>query len=217
LLSGFGISIKHKIMNNYKLKDVVNHTGLKADYVNKCLKHLKLIISPHASRGKDNCWIFTSSGVVIFDQIKQLKDRGFTLPEIEKQLLDSINQTKNQQIVESKQTKTTIYTAETNQEIINLMREHQHEIKEETEKRIRIQTELTETIRGLEKENQSLSGALKLLPEGKTPEQIKEEWELEQKRKLEVAKVMGELKTIGVLRFLKKKKLIKKLEELLES
>jgi len=62
----------------------------------------------------------------------------------------------------------------------------------------------------------SVQGTLKLLPHGKTPEQIREEWEQQQKKKQEIARITTELKNINLnlFSFWKRKKLIKKLEEL---
>ncbi len=69
-------------------------------------------------------------------------------------------------------------------------------------------------IRELEATTQELRGAFKLLPEGKNLEQIKAEWEKEQARKREAAAILAELKTLGVLRFGRRKALLKRLEEL---
>jgi hypothetical protein len=195
------------------INELSERTGLRITFIRKCLNILNDVLDPYIQRGDFNKILFDSSGVVIFDKIKQLKDDGLSIPEIRKNLEKTI---KSNQNVGIKVDKTSTQSGDGIDLFDKVLELHQ-QVVEEKEKRIKDYTEKDIIIKELEKKNQELTSMFKLLPEGKTPEQIKEEWELEQKRKLEVAKVMGELKTIGILRFLKKKKLIKKLEELLES
>jgi hypothetical protein len=47
---------------------------------------LSEIFEPHTSKSENNSVVINHSGVVIFDQIKQLKEEGLTMPAIKKRL-----------------------------------------------------------------------------------------------------------------------------------
>jgi hypothetical protein len=73
-----------------------------------------------------------------------------------------------------------------------------------------------ETITDLTREKEILSGTLKLLPEGKPPEQIRQEYEEDRRKQQEVARIVGELRQIqGVFHWKRRKELLAQLEALL--
>jgi hypothetical protein len=70
----------------------------------------------------------------------------------------------------------------------------------------------------LEQLNHHLADTLKLLPEGKTPEQLKQEWHVEQEKKDKALKIVAKLKnenSSGLLSIFKRKnkQLIDELEK----
>ena len=94
-----------------------------------------------------------------------------------------------------------------------LLQAHQT-IAEEKEKRLQQLTEKDQTILDLETKKQTLENSLKLLPEGKSPEQLRREWEENYKIEKEKIKIVTEVRATGSLRFRKRKKLLNRLEEL---
>ena len=72
--------------NLYTLKDIQQHTGLKERFLRRCMDGLRDILAPHITRGENNALLFNESALVVFDQVKQLKEDDLTIPEIRKHL-----------------------------------------------------------------------------------------------------------------------------------
>ena len=70
----------------FTIDEIQKQTGLQIYFIRKCLKVLNDILSPHIQRGEHNSLLFNDNALVIFDQIKQLKEQGLSIVEIEKQL-----------------------------------------------------------------------------------------------------------------------------------
>lgn len=189
------------------INELSQKTGLKVSFIRKCLNQMKPILSSYLQRGRDNMLLFDSNAVVIFDKIQQLKQQNLTLPEIGKQLKNIQLQTKQSNQTNGSEVLQTASKAQVNYEDSKLFNKLFEVLKQSEEK--------SQRILELERINQGLQGTLKLLPEGKTPEQIREKWEQEQKRKQDIVRITTELKNISILSFRKRKRLIKKLEELL--
>jgi len=195
----------------FTIYELSNNTGLKVDFIRKCLKSLKPFFDSYLVRGDNNSILFDSNSLVIFDKIKQLKEEGLAIPEI-KIKLDQAFQGDQPDII--KPIKTDIKSDQSLHNFQVKIYELYEQISEEKEKRIKESNEKNDIISRLEKEKTHLESTIKLLPESKSPEQIKDDYEKNQKRKREIAKLIGELKSIGTFRFIKRKKLIKQLEEL---
>jgi len=67
----------------------------------------------------------------------------------------------------------------------------------------------------LERNNQEMKAELKSLPYGRTPEQIRGDYESHQQLKKEKMRLLVELKNAGCFSFFKRRKLIKNLIELI--
>jgi len=164
----------------FSIKGIAAYTGLTPAYIGKCIEKLSLFLDPHCQRGDRNSRVFTSTGLMIFDQVKQMKERGLSLPEIYKQLENTMEGMKTDtpaNIV------TDVETIKTHaDEVIQLLKDHQRELKEEMEKRLRLQAEKDEEIRALTRENEAMAGAVKLLTDGRDPEVVKRERIEEQQR-----------------------------------
>ena len=74
----------------YTIEQIVDHTGLKLKFVRKCVNRFKPFLEPYMQRGDNNRILFNSSGLMVFDQIKQLKEQALTLPKIEQNLKSTL-------------------------------------------------------------------------------------------------------------------------------
>jgi len=211
-----------------RIEDIKRLTGFETHYIRRLLNDLKDIFESHIKRGDSNAILIEPSGTVIFDQIKQMKESGFSIPQIRKEL-EKVSQT--QEIHESKGGKNhpqTISGLAPAREVIDLLKEQQRELKQEREKKDQAIREKDHTIKEqaqiiaeLEGKYKALDSAIKMLPEGKTPEEIRQDWDRGQikkieaeKLKTEIAVILTELKTLSAFRFRKRKALLNRLEEL---
>ena len=218
------------------IEELESRTGLKITFIRKCMKVLKQFIHPYIKRGDYNSVLFTSNAVIIFDKIKQYKEEGLSLPEIRTRLekdMEGIKVTKDTQTEESNldQTPLKVYESAQTQnpnlldktlldKFLDLQQQLAHEKEkayQEREEKLKERIESNKKIAELEKKTQLLESALKLLPEGKEPETIKKEWEEQQKGKWDVSKILGELKSINFYNPFKRKKLIEKLETIVNK
>ncbi len=78
-----------------KIDDVSKSTGLSKPFINKCLREMKDIFLPYMSKGENNCNLFDSNSLVIFDQIKQDKDKRLSLSQIKKHLYSQMDEPDN--------------------------------------------------------------------------------------------------------------------------
>lgn len=202
----------------YDLKDILRHTSFSYSFFRKCLLQLGNILEPYIQRGEHNKLLFDSNSLVILDKIKQLKDQNLSLAEIRKRLekdLPNLGQTRSTNVEQ------TLLQTSDNQPLLEKVFQLYQEVNDEKEKRIREQEEKEriiqakeQVVRELESKNRELQGALKLLPDGKTPEQIRADYQNRQERKIQIAHVLGELKNTGILNFRKRRLLLAELEKL---
>lgn len=75
------------------IAEIKKITGLKEPFIRKCLKEMGEILDPHVSRGTHNSLVFSDSARIIFDNIKQLKEQGNSLPVIKSKLFKQEGQT----------------------------------------------------------------------------------------------------------------------------
>ena len=75
--------------------------------------------------------------------------------------------------------------------------------------------EMDKRIKELEKINLELKTALKSLPYGRTPEQIRNDYEMHHQNKKENMRLLIELKNTGALSLIKKRRIIKELMDYL--
>lgn len=70
----------------YTLRQIQEHTNLQMDFIRKVHKANKEAFRPHTRRGDKNSLLFTTGGLTLFDNIRQKKEDGATIPEITKYL-----------------------------------------------------------------------------------------------------------------------------------
>ena len=73
-------------MLQFTLKQIEADTGLKYDYLRKCLRQLGEAFQGHASKPAGQGWRFDQQGIELFRQISGLKEAGLDLPQIKKEL-----------------------------------------------------------------------------------------------------------------------------------
>ena len=207
------------------IDDISKQTGLKYSFLIKCLnrsEHLKPILKLHVSRGANNSWLFKSGAYAIFGRIKDLKEQGMNLPEIAKNLESDLKhnvksiQTDHSNVSkpEAKPDKPKAgQGSEPNllQKIFDL----QGKLNQEIKNRLEDQKQSAKAILDLSNDNAGLSTGLKLLTDGKTPEEVQVERAEARKQEKERMKIVADLKNSGFLRFRKRKKLLEKLDELI--
>ena len=185
--------------------------GLSIPFIRKCLKQLDKILKPHYSRGDSNQIIFTESGYVIFDQIKRLKAQGLNINIIREHLEQQLHQT-------SKSEETAI------QSVVKHMPEYFdmfNKLFEEKEARFKERAEHQQRIMELEYLSDHLKSQLLYLTDGRTPEEVKQQWQQEQLDKQRIAWILKEIESLegifSVVNYFKRKKLYKELRELMKN
>jgi len=197
-------------MQYYTTKDVIEKHHFTPDFLYKCLKRLNRIFQGHITRGNNNARLFSSEAMNIFDIIAQRKQDGQSITEIEDFLLQGHQPvtTENERDIEPVVTAdATVLT-----DIIHLVKQHRQELKQELEKQIR----LVEVIKDMQRENLTLKNSMKLLTDGRNPEQVRQEWFEQQKREIQTFLKVRELQSAGFMQWRKRRKILRELAGLLE-
>jgi hypothetical protein len=84
----------------HTIKDICSHHGLKERFVRRCISAMDDVFSPHITRGDRLAIILDSNGFVLFDRVKQLKEKGVAIPEIAKALRKDLG--KIEKVVENR-------------------------------------------------------------------------------------------------------------------
>jgi len=211
------------------LQEFTQQNGLKTAFVRKCLNSIQLL-APHIHRGEKNKLLLDDDALRIFDRIKELKEEGLSLPDIQKQLdgpvqtgeeADTTHTAKDMQDTVNTQGKdgqTELFTHyQTELDTLRAEREQQQEAQRELSQQFAHERrELEQQLLDLTHKNAVLQGELKALPAGKTPAELRKDYEQEQERRRQAAQIMGELKaTTGLLKGKRRKALLQQLETLL--
>jgi len=167
-------------------------TGLKIDFIRRSLKNLKPVLKPYIIRGDKNSLLFKDGAIAIFDQVKNLKDDGYSLVSIKKEL-DNLLQNSSETIHErehntdnqtlNKKTKQLDDTEKNNSET-QLMLQMLHDKDEELKEKRKV---LEETQQKLS----SVEGTVLLLTDGKNREEVLKQKTLLQKNKVRVGEILG--------------------------
>jgi len=202
----------------FTINYIKKNTGLSDPFIRKCLKQLDTILKPHYNKGNFNQIEFTQNGYVIFDQINQLKAQGLNIVAIKKHL---------EKQLENTQTHTNTTTA-SNTNIVEQPLNHLpidmnlfNKLFEEKEARFKERAEHQQRIMELEYLSDHLKGQLLYLTDGRTPEEVKKQWQQEQMDKQRISWILKELESLegifSVVNYFKRKKLYKELRELMKN
>ncbi|KJR43531.1 hypothetical protein MCHI_000571 [Candidatus Magnetoovum chiemensis] len=204
---------------------IAKNMGLTVAFIRKCLKQLDAILKPHYIRGDSNQIMFTENGYIIFDQIKQLKEKGLNINAIKAHL-------EQHKIPDSQQEDKAIQDDIANPMLtdINLLKklfeEKELRLKERVEHQQRIfqlehVSQYQQRINELEHLSDHLKDQLLYLTDGRSPEEVKQQWQREQLEKQRIAWILKELENLegifSVVNYFKRKKLYKELKDLMNK
>jgi chromosome segregation ATPase len=209
------------------LNEVSKKTGLSQNFIRLCKTKLGDILNPYVFRGDKNRLLFDNSAILIFDKIRKLKGDGLSISDIVhgfKQEFAAALSKANKNKLNLKQAEN-LYTANESEPTVDtLLKSMIHgrvqaleadKTKLELEKN-EVKQKLNDRekrIKELERSNQEMKTDLKSLPYGRTPEQIRADYETHQQLKKDKMRLLIELKNTGCFSFLKRRKIIKDLIE----
>jgi DNA-binding transcriptional MerR regulator len=209
------------------LPEVSNKTGLSQNFIRLCKTKLGDILNPYIYRGKKNKLLFDESAIMLFDKIRSLKDDGLSLADIVhgfKQEFTVAMLTTNKDKLRLNQTDNLNHDSNESTTADILLKNMIHgriqaleadKTKLELEKNEVMQkfNDQDKKIKELEKTNLEMKTELRSLPYGRTPEEIRNDYEMHQQQKKEKMRLLIELKNTGAFSFLKKRKIINELME----
>jgi DNA-binding transcriptional MerR regulator len=209
------------------LNEVSKKTGLSQNFIRLCKTKLGDILKPYVFRGDKNRLLFDDSSIMIFDKIRKLKDEGLSISDIvhgfkQEFTMSLLNANKDK--LNLKQAENLYSLNDSNTTVDTLLKNMIHgrvqaleadKTKLELEKNESIQklNEREKRIKELEKTNQEMKTDLKSLPYGRTPEQIRGDYDMHQQQKKEKMRLLIELKNTGCFSFIKRNRIIKDLIE----
>jgi DNA-binding transcriptional MerR regulator len=181
----------------YSIKDIEAHTGLSPAYIEKCINRLSPFLAPHCRGGDKDSRLFDSNALVIFNQIKRMKEEGLSLKDIYKHLEETMGTgtTDPSALAEA-----TVKTGQAHiRDMVQLMERHHEEMRQEVEKRLRLQSDKDQVIRKLETELEKQERRL-----------------IRIKEKYREIQSITEIKSIDITQWWRRRNLMKELGELLE-
>ena len=190
------------------LKELSSQTGLTENVIRKHIRLLGPFLRPYIKRGDSNKLLFDPNCVVVFNEIKKLKGEGKSAKEITAVIKEEYTAVKDISYHKVSPGQTD-QTEEPNQQIEELYRM----LLAEKDKRIHEIDARDLRIVRLEIKNVRLQESIKLLPDGKSPVKIRKEWYAARNKKKAAAETLAQLHRCSCFRFLKRKKLLTKLEE----
>ena len=211
------------------LNEVSKKTGHNVNFIRLCKNKLGDILNPYIYRGDKNKLLFDDSVISIFDKVGKLKDDGLSMSEIVhgfKQEFTRALLNENKNKLNLKQAGCFYDEREPNNTVDTLLKNMIYgrvqalevdKTKLELEK-IAVTNQLSEKekrIKELEKANLEMKSELRSLPYGRTPEQIRADYETNNHLKKEKMRLLIELKNTGCFSFLKRRRIIKELMEYL--
>ena len=200
------------------LKELAGQTGLTENSIRKYLRLFGSFLKPYIKRGVANKLLFDPNCVVIFSEVKRLRDEGKIAREIISSLKTAYSSPNelgfHEPIYQQIRAEQTGQTGQFDAYNRNLQLLYQ-KLLDEKEKRIQERDERDMRIVRLEIQNVKMQEAMKLLPDGKKPAQIRKEWNLARKKAQVAAGIIADIKRLSFFRFLKRKKHLERLQELL--
>ena len=211
------------------LNEISKQTGLRPNFIRLCKTKLGDILNPYIYRGDKNKLLFDESAVMLFDKIRSLKDGGLSISDIVRGFKHEFTVSllnANKEKLNIKQTENLYNTDEPNTTVDTLLKNMIHgriqaletdKTKLELEKNdtIKKMDEREKRIKELERMNLEMKTELKSLPYGRTPEQIRGDYEMYQQQKKEKMRLLIELKNSGCFSVFKRRKIIKDLIEII--
>ena len=209
------------------LSEISKKTGLSQNFIRLCKAKLGDILTPYIYRGEKNKLLFDESAVMLFDKVRSLKDEGLSLADIIhgfKQEFTSAMLNANRDKLRLNQTDNLNYDSNESASADMLLKNMIHgriqaleadKTKLELEKNEIMQkvNDQDKRIKELEQANLKLKAELQALPYGRSPQQIRNDFDAHQQQKKENIRLLTELKNTGTFSFIKKRRIIKALME----
>lgn len=211
------------------LNEISKKTGLSQNFIRLAKTKLGDILTPYIYRGEKNKLLFDESVILLFDRIKSLKDEGLSLADIVhgfkhefSAAMQSANKAKTK--LSHTDTLTTDSETDTNTDILlnNMIHGRIQALEADKTKLELERNEATQKfsdqdrrIKDLERANLEMKTALKSLPFSRSPEEIRNDYDMQNQVKKEKMRLLIELKNTGTFSFLKKRKIINELIEYL--
>lgn len=188
------------------IEELSKHTGLSINFLRKCQNKISDILKPYIKRGNKNKLLFDNNAVVLFNEIRQMKERGLSIPDIKSGLEKSLNSNE----IKGSNLSQTENNTELYERIIEIEKRHAAD-------QLEWEKERAEKEKALE----ILKNELKFLPEGKSIKELNNDYFLRQKellkqekQKTERLRILGDLKNLGIFSYKKKQNLLNELERL---
>ena len=189
---------------SHKISEVVARTGLQEAFVRRVVREIPEPFKGEVERGEHNALLFSSTAMVLMDQVAQMKAENLSLPAIAKHLTETCGtyDNKNQTIdIQGNKVQVSL------EEFIGL-KARVAEVELEKERQVG----------ELRRENETLAVQLRMLTDGRDPETIRLEREKAAQEAQETAQrraqIIGELKGLGMLSWIRRKKLLDELATL---
>ena len=209
------------------LSEISKKTGLSQNFIRLCKAKLGDILTPYIYRGDKNKLLFDESAVMLFDKVRSLKDEGLSLADIIhgfKQEFTSamlnanrdklrLNQTDNLTNDSNESATSEILLENMIHGRIQALEADKTKLELEKNEIMQKFNDQDKRIKELEQANLKLKAELQSLPYGRTPQQIRNDFDAHQQQKKENIRLLTELKNTGTFSVFKKRKIIKELIE----
>jgi hypothetical protein len=150
------------------IQSIISYTGLSYSFITKCLKSMPEIFDTYSIRGDNNSILLDNNALVIFDQIKQLKEKGYTIATTKLELMKNLNKQDKTEVENSGNQEET-YTSLV---LIKALENSFSELLKAKEEVIKTKDEVIESNK---REVLELKNQILLITDGRSPEQIKSE------------------------------------------
>lgn len=168
----------------YSIKDLESLTGLKYQFLRECLKQFPGLFKQHTKHGNKNKILLDEAVFPIFDRIKQMKEQGLSMPEIrlrlEQAFPDQFPQPPPTPTAQDTPPQTLSNNLQTPHYIQQLFDLHE-KISQLKDQHLKDLQEKEKEIYDLIRRNEALEGEIKMLPDGKSPDDIRKEYEARQR------------------------------------
>ena len=164
----------------YTIQDLSSETGLTVSFIRRCLKAFARLFEPHLKRGNFNQILLDVEGYVLFDKIKQLKQRELSLPEIQHYLEQEFPEKFSQFSSESSQQagpSQTLTNPDQTHGYLEKIFELQQDRLNDRDRYLQDLQEKDARIHDLQRKVDALEGQMKGLPSGKTPADVMQDYE----------------------------------------
>ena len=165
-------------VHQYDINAIETRTGLSRSFINKCNRRLASTLSRFRIKGDRNKLLYNDDGLRMWDVIKQEKEKGSNIPQIQK-ALEQIIQPTNQPEQSSIQTRTTETDNQQSDEgegrpsntqaLIDAMVKINKELRDET------RDQYKETQQALQGQITVLKQQMLLLTDGRSPKEVQQE------------------------------------------